>query len=192
MKRVSLGIAIALLAAAPAASADFTEGSATSDEPARPAPPGAAHQGASSTPPVVALALVGAYRGFLDLQAGTGGVALSVGSPPGPVSAQISLRLAGGRTRYGLGVFDSDLVGTIEWRADAGVRFGLGTGLAVFGVSRATSGPMVLSIGPEALARAGFDFGARRAVFLTLDMSVALQAGGTAVFGPSLGVGYRF
>jgi hypothetical protein len=154
-----------------------------------PPPPPAAQGGAS-------LAFVGGYRGIYDLSILGAGVLFSYGSS-GPLSGNFNLRAIGGRTYGGLTVFEAATSGTVEYTLRSGFRFGGGVGLALFSVTRATTGTPIVSVGPEALARVGYDFAPRRSAFIVVDFEAEWQAGdgnslGTLVWGPTLGVGYRF
>jgi len=137
------------------------------------------------------VALIGEYRSLYDLSVLGGGVMIS-GGGDGDKSGQFNLRLAGGRTMAGLSVVDIGVGGSAEFVVTGGFLVGLGGGLAVFGVQRATDGTELLSVGPELYARTGYRFANRNAPFITLDFGSELQNGGALVWGPTLSLGYRF
>jgi hypothetical protein len=137
------------------------------------------------------VALTGEYRSLYDLSVLGGGVTLSVGGD-GDKSGQVNLRLVDGRTVGGLHVLDMGLGGSAEFVVTGGLLVGLGGGLALFGVQRATDGSQILSVGPELYGRIGYRFANRDAPFLTLDLGSELQTNGTLVWGPTLSLGYRF
>jgi hypothetical protein len=87
---------------------------------------------------------------------------------------------------------DIGLGGSAEFVVTGGLLVGLGGGLALFGVQRATDGSDILSVGPELYGRIGHRFANRDAPFLTLDLGSELQTNGTLVWGPTLSLGYRF
>jgi hypothetical protein len=139
---------------------------------------------------VTRLSVVAGYRGLFDLQVAGAGVALSYGGAA-PVSGHFNLRLMGGRTLGGLGIFELAPSGTVEFALGEGFRFGLGAGLSLFTISRATNGNLVGSCGPTGLARVAYDFAPHRAMFILTDFDAEWQAG-AVVWGPTLAVGYRF
>ena len=115
---------------------------------------------------VARVALVGGYRSLFDLDVLGGGLQLSYGSDA-PISGQANLRILGGRT---LGGLDG----------------------AAFSVTRATNGGAIVSFGPEGVVRLGYDLAPHHALFILADVDFELQAGPSAVWGPTLAVGYRF
>jgi hypothetical protein len=138
------------------------------------------------------VAVVGEYRSLYDLAVLGGGVVLSLGKD-GDKSGQINLRIAEGRTLGGLHVLDIGLGGSAEFILTGGLFIGTGGGMALFGVERATDGSEILSFGPELYGRVGYQFARRDAPFLTLDFGCALEGSNwTPVWGPTLGLGYRF
>ena len=137
------------------------------------------------------VAMTGMYRSLYDLSVLGGGVTLSVGGD-GDRSGQINLRLLDGRTMGGLHVMDIGLGGSAEFVVTGGLLVGLGGGLALFGLRRATDGSDILSVGPELYGRVGHRFANRDTPPLTLDLGSELQTNGTLVWGPTLSLGYRF
>ena len=196
-----LGLGLARPASAQVGEPSFTpsEGEDTAQAPPQepPPPPEAPPSDEPPPPPptrpshtVTSLSLVGGYRGFFDLQAGGVGAALSYGGDRA-VSGHFNLRILGGRTLGGLGIFELAPSGTVEFALGEGFRFGLGGGFSVFSVTRATTGNLVISCGPTGLARFAYDFAPHRAMFILTDFDAQWQAG-AIVWGPTLGVGYRF
>jgi hypothetical protein len=162
------------------------EEESTEPAPSEPKPPDPkASQG------VARVSLVGGYRGLFDLSMLGGGVQLSYGSD-GPVSGHANLRLFDGRTLGGLGVVELSGTAIAEFATHSGVRFGIGGGIAGFGITRATNGNLIMSCGPEGLLRLGYDFAPHHAVFVLADLDVEWQANVSLVWGPTLAVGYRF
>ena len=196
MKPAALGtwVAAAALLLAHPASAQVGEPSyspveseeETETPPKEPPPPPDAHPSHQLT----RVSLVAGYRGVFDLQAGGVGAALSYGGDKA-VSGNFNLRILGGRTLGGLGIFELAPTGTVEFVLGEGFRAGVGAGLSVFSITRATTGDLVLSCGPTGLARFGYDFAPRKAMFVLMDFDAQWQAG-AVVWGPTLGVGYRF
>ena len=130
------------------------------------------------------VAVVGEYRSLYDLKLGK----------DGDKSGQVNLRIAEGRTVGGLHVLDIGLGGSAEFILTGGLFIGTGGGMALFGVERATDGSEILSLGPELYGRVGYQFARRDAPFLTLDFGCALEGSNnwTPVWGPTVGLGYRF
>jgi hypothetical protein len=135
------------------------------------------------------LALVGAYRSVADLGFTGGGASLSYGGDY-PVSGAFEMQIVGGRSRGGLGFADVALLGTFIARF-GGFRLGLGGGLEILAIDRATSGDLLGGIGIGALGRAGYDFGPRRALFVDADFASLFTFNGV-MWGPNLAVGYKF
>jgi len=193
VKRAAVGLAASLALAPRVASA----------QDAPPPPPAPVEAAPPSSPPAPprplggpSLAVVGGYRGLYDLSILGAGLMFSYGSS-GALSGNFNLRAIGGRTYGGLGVFEAATSGTVEYATRSGFRVGGGLGLALFTINRATTGTPIVSFGPEALLRVGYDFAPRRAAFLVVDVDAEWQAGssnslGSLVWGPTLGVGYRF
>ena len=187
MKRALLpSLAVACLAslatpalADPAGSADDAPG----DPPLRPDDPRSHLQ--------MRIAALGEYRGFTDLSYLGAGVQLSAGDDRDK-SGQVNLRFTTGSTPGGLKVLDASLGGSAEIVVAGGLLLGVGGGLALFGVQRATDGSDIVSIGPELYGRLGYRFGRRNAPFVTLDFGSELQTNGTLVWGPTAAVGWRF
>lgn len=163
---------------------ETTEATEATPTPPKPEAPGASHG-------VARVALVGGLRSLFDLDVLGGGVQLSYGLDA-PISGQANLRMLGGRTLGGLGVFEASGTGMVEFASRVGLRFGFGAGLAAFSVTRATNGGTLLSVGPEGIARLGYDFAPHHALFILADVDCELQAGLSVVWGPTLAVGYRF
>ncbi|HEY5242566.1 MAG TPA: hypothetical protein VIJ22_13900 [Polyangiaceae bacterium] len=197
MKRraFALSVACALVPAAlltsGAAAAQIDPNPTPDEEPPEPAPnepkpdaPGASHG-------VARLALVGGYRRLYDLEGLGGGVQLSYGSDA-PVSGHVNFRMLEGRTLGGLNLFEVSTTGTVEFALSLGFRFGFGGGVAAFAVTRATNGNPILSVGLEGIFRLGYDFAPHHALFILADIDVEWQTGPSAVWGPTLAVGYRF
>jgi hypothetical protein len=181
---VSIVIAwVAAVATEAHADGDLPGDEPSSDPPLRPDDPRSHIQ--------ARVALTGEYRSLYDLSVLGGGVTLSVGGD-GDKSGQVNLRLVDGRTVGGLHVLDMGLGGSAEFVVTGGLLVGLGGGLALFGVQRATDGSQILSVGPELYGRIGYRFANRDAPFLTLDLGSELQTNGTLVWGPTLSLGYRF
>jgi len=194
VSRASLALALALILAlrpAPARADDVET-------------PAAAAQPEPSTSPAprrfdtrFRLALLGDYRGVADLSAFGGGIGLSLGRANDDRAGQLELRALTGRTVGGLTTFELGVGASGERQIADGFFLGVGAGAAVFGVQRATDGSLLLSLGPEAYARAGYRFGAHDAPFVALDFGAQLHFGGasdvaTWVWGPTGAVGYTF
>jgi hypothetical protein len=131
---------------------------------------------------------VGDYRGLYDLSVLGGGASISVGSA-GDRSGNVSLRVLDGRTLGGLNVVDGALDATGESVLLGHLILGAGGGVGFFQVTRATGG-FIQSIGLEAYVRLGYRFGQQHAPFLALDFGSELQSNWTAVWGPTLSIGY--
>ena len=139
---------------------------------------------------VTRLAAVGLYRNVYDVDLAGGGASLSYGGDY-PVSGAFEMRVAGGRSLHGLGFADVTGMGTFQAKVGGGLRLGLGAGLDVLAIGRATSGNLMGGLGLAGLARAGYDFGAGRGLFVDVDCAFmfTLEA---VVWGPDLQLGYRF
>jgi hypothetical protein len=149
------------------------------------------------------LAVLADQRNLLDLSVLGGGIAFSVGSAHDKIGGQFEMRAMLGRTAGGLSTFEVGVGGSGDFVIAAGAFIGVGGGLALFGVERATDGSEILSVGPDLYGRVGYRFGKRMAPFVALDLDGQLHVGstggflsgnpvGTFVWGPTLVVGYQF
>ncbi|HEY1694413.1 MAG TPA: hypothetical protein VGG39_19725 [Polyangiaceae bacterium] len=185
-----------LLAAAPArAQYDelFQRAPAEPGEPGEPAeetpPPEPKVEEATPSHTQARFSVVGAYRGVYDLGLGGGGIDFSFGGDY-PVSGAFELRILYGRSIGGLGFGDVAAMGSMMARLGGGVRLGFALGLEAMMIARATNGDLMSGGGLTGLFRLGYDFGRTQGFFVEGDGSLLYT--GTVIWGPTLGVGYRF
>jgi hypothetical protein len=139
---------------------------------------------------VTRIAALGLYRGVYDLGFTGGGASLSYGGDY-PVSGAFEMHVAGGRSVGGLGFADVTGMGTFQGKVAGGLRLGLGAGLELLSIGRATSGNLMGGVGIASLARAGYDFGTGHGFFVDADCAFMFTFE-AVVWGPELQLGYRF
>lgn len=191
MKRVLTAGLGALLLVAPsiAHAQDTGTGDLTSGDEPRQSPPPAKDDSASASNTALSLAFVGSYRSVYDLSLVGGGGALRI-EGTGPFAAGFDAQFFAGRSLGGLSFTDSRAMATIGGLLAPGLRLGGGLGLDVVTITRATDGTLLTSLGAAGMARIQYDFERGGGPFLNADFDVFL--GSAVIWGPTLGVGYRF
>jgi hypothetical protein len=158
--------------------------------PPPPAPPASPPDGAPApSHTAMHLSALGSYRSVFDIGLAGGGAAISIGGDY-PLSGAFELRILGGRTLGGLAFADIAALGTAMARVGGGFELGLGIGLESLAFVRATNGDLLDSGGLAGLLRVRYDLGRSPGVFVDADCS--FYYGGATVWGPTVGVGYRF
>lgn len=133
------------------------------------------------------VAVLGTYREIYDLSAFGVGAELTLGGEGAMHGGYYHLRLVRGETRAGLTVNELATLGTYELHV-SGLRFGVGGGVTLLSISRATTQRSIDKLGMSLLGRVGYDFGERSGPYVLGQVEWQTQHS----WGPTLCVGYRF
>jgi hypothetical protein len=125
---------------------------------------------------VFRIAAEGAYRPLFDLTVLGGGIELSLGREGERHGGYVNLHGVLGRTAAGLPVLEIGLTGTYEVHF-GGLRFGVGGGMNLLNLDRASNGSDVNSAGLTTLFRVGYDFGERPGAFVLGQYALDLYSG---------------
>jgi hypothetical protein len=180
-----LGAALSLAASTSRAQTADPDDAATGDEPRTPPK----KDGAPSSSTAFRLAAVGSYRSIYDLSLVGGGGSLAI-EGTGPLAGGFDAQFFLGRSFGGLSFTDGRAMGTLGGLLAPGLRLTGGLGLEVVTITRATDGSLLVSAGAAGMARLQYDFERGSGVFLKADFDVYL--GSAVIWGPTVGVGYRF
>jgi hypothetical protein len=142
-----------------------------------------------------ALAAVGTYRRLFDLDLWGGGAAASLNFEGRRAVGVIALQVTDSRTPGGLVFMNGELKGGADWMFDS-FRFGLGGGVTLNSIRRATDGSWISTLGPLLMIHAAYDFSARRpCFFLEVEFETSTVGSGESLIGMSgvsLQMGARF
>jgi len=143
--------------------------------------------------PDVHVGAAGIYRHLSDIPLLGAGLSLGIARKQ-PVSSGGTLRIASAHTAAGLAAFEVALTTSLEVHPIDELRFHIGIGLDVLGVSRATTHDTILALGPSLLAGLGLETG-RSGIYVLVDIEAMTYGSGHETiydWGPTLTVGYRF
>ncbi len=136
------------------------------------------------------------YRRLYDFGMGLGAVAFAFGSERSSLARYLRAEILGGRTEYGLTVFDFRFGGGAEWPIGR-FRPGFYADIGLLSVERATESTSAKSLSLGITGSASFDILQQAdgsALFVVGRFGVDMLAAfpWPLVWGPSAGLGYRF